>query len=287
MHKSRILVVLASIAVVAVIAGIGLATIRRPTSVDFGAASPRPTPAVAVTVSSTLLFGTPAPVTAPPVTTSAVATGQPTPYGTPPPHATPLPLPSLTGPPLLNLINQETARSMTSEARWLAPAALDVDRTTRIGLAIGSGPVIVSRINRLLPSTSPIIAGPVKVGPTVGVTLRVNPDDATVAPSEKVNASMGSDIQMLWTWLVHPLRPTRALLLTATLELPLNDGYVIENEFSLSLEVRRTLPYTAREILTDWATLSAIGTTAAGAAGWLLRRRRKRAKIAQVAHDEG
>jgi hypothetical protein len=196
------------------------------------------------------------------------------PGATPPPTGAPPPTPQ-PSPTDFDVVDQATARFLTRDARWQVPDTLDVDRTARIGLAVGSGQALTSGIKNLLPSTSPISAGTVQVGPTVAVTLRADPDDAIVTPSDKISASTGSDVQMLWTWLVHPLRPTMALLLTADIELPLSNGYVIRNEFALSLQVRRTLAYTARQIFTNWATWSAIGATSIGIVGWLYRRKRR------------
>jgi hypothetical protein len=183
------------------------------------------------------------------------------------------PTPSLGSPPAseqaganFDFVDEATSRFLTRDARWQVPDALDVDLTGRIGLSVGSGPRLRTEINNLLPSTAPVSAGSVQVGPMVGVTLRADPDDAIVTPSDRVNVSTGSDVQMLWTWLVHPLHPMTALLLTADFELPLDNGYVVRNEFALSLHVRRTLSYTAQQVFSNWATWSAIGATSIGVA---------------------
>ncbi|MEV0296075.1 hypothetical protein [Nocardia sp. NPDC050710] len=158
-----------------------------------------------------------------------------------------------------------------------------VDGGQRIGLEIGSSDAVKSKIEALLPDTSPISGGTVEVGPTVRVKLLVDPSDAEVTPSDAVSASTGSNIQMLWTWFVHPKHPTSALLLTAHLEVPLSDGHVISNYISLRIPVHRTLGYTAGQIFSNWATWSAIAVSGIGITGWLLRRRHAKAKAVPAA----
>ncbi|WP_155373285.1 hypothetical protein [Catellatospora vulcania] len=165
---------------------------------------------------------------------------------------------------------------VTREAYWQSPAVLDVEQTQRIGLAVGEGEKLTQKINAMLPDTLTTAAGPVEVGPTVKATLRGNTEDVEITPSESVNATTGSDVQMLWTWLVHPKRPTDDLLLTAYLEVPLSNGHTITHEVALSVQVRRTMSYTVWQVLTHWGTWSAVVTSLIGAVSWLLRRRKKK-----------
>ncbi|GAA2390731.1 hypothetical protein Cme02nite_14570 [Catellatospora methionotrophica] len=165
---------------------------------------------------------------------------------------------------------------VTRQAYWQAPAALDVEQTQRIGLAVGEGEKLTQKINAMLEGTRKTAAGPVEVGPTVKATLRGNAEDVEITPSESVNATTGSDVQMLWTWLVHPKQPTDKLLLTAYLEVPLSNGHVITHEVALTVQVRRTMAFTAWQVLTHWGTWSAVVTSLVGAVSWLLRRRRRR-----------
>lgn len=174
-------------------------------------------------------------------------------------------------------VDRATAAFLTRDARWHVPSVLDVDQTSRIGLVIGSAPGLTTKINELLPSTAPVGAGPVQIGPKIRVTLRADPHDATIIPSESVDASTGSDVQIVWTWFVRPSQPTSALLLTAHLALPLDNGHVIVNELPLVLRVRRTVTFTAQQIFSNWATWSAIGAAIIGLGGWLWRRRQKNA----------
>jgi len=169
------------------------------------------------------------------------------------------------------------ARSLvTREARWQAPETLTVARTERIGLAIGDGPDITNRINNLLEGTKTTSAGPLQVGSVVRATLRANPADAEITPSDAVNLSTGSNIQMLWTWLIHPKRPTDSLKLTAFLEVPLDNGHIISHEIGFTVPVKRTLVYTAEEVATHWGTWSAVAATLISFIGWLIRRRKRR-----------
>ena len=118
---------------------------------------------------------------------------------------------------------------------------------------------MTNRINALIESATPTSAGELQVGPVVRATLRVNPADAEITPSDAVNVSTGTDIQMLWTWLVHPKRPSDSMKLTAFLEVPLENGHTISHELGFSIPVARTMIYTAEEVATHWATWSAVG----------------------------
>lgn len=172
-------------------------------------------------------------------------------------------------------IDKETAKLVGTEATWQAPDELTVRRTERIGLAIGQGTALKSRIEQLLPAAAPTGAGRVLVGPTVRAWLHADPDDAVVTPSAAVDASTGSDVQILWTWLVQPKHPTDALLLTVQLEVPLSSGHTIHNEVALTLPVRRTASYTAGQVFAHWSTWSVMTASAASVATWAWRRRRR------------
>ena len=191
-------------------------------------------------------------------------------------HTEPTSPPASAGPNPFSDIDRASQGLITREATWQAPASLTVGSTERIGLSIGEGRRIKEQIDRLLPSAAPVSAGVVQVGPTVRATLFVNDQDADVSPSEAVDASTGSDIQMLWTWLINPKRPTERLTLTAHLAVPLSDGHVVTHELSLTLPVKRTTMYTLTEIATHWGTWSAVAASIAGVVGWFVARRRKR-----------
>lgn len=165
---------------------------------------------------------------------------------------------------------------VTRQAYWRAPAVLDVEQTQRIGLAVGEGEKLTQKINTMLKDTQTTAAGPVEVGPTVKATLRGNTEDVEITPSDSVNATTGSDVQMLWTWLVHPKHPTDDLLLTAYLEVPLSNGHTITHEVALSVEVRRTTAYTVWQVITHWGTWSAVVTSIVGVVSWLLRRGKRK-----------
>jgi hypothetical protein len=173
-------------------------------------------------------------------------------------------------------IDQESKSLITTEATWQAPSSLTVDTTQRIGLSVGEGDRLKEKIDVLLPSTSPVSAGPVEVGPTVRATLFATAEDADVSPSVAIDASTGSNIQMLWTWLVTPKRPTNRLTLTAHLEVPLSDGHVVTHDLSLTLPVKRTAMYTLTEIATHWGTWSGVGASIVGIVGWFMARARRR-----------
>ncbi|BCJ77984.1 hypothetical protein CS0771_75280 [Catellatospora sp. IY07-71] len=172
-------------------------------------------------------------------------------------------------------IDAATRELVTQRVDWQAPASLDVEQTARVGLSVGSGAELKSKVEALVPNAVTTPAGEMKVGPTVRASLRGNPEDVEITPAEAVNASTGSDVQMLWTWLIKPKHPTDALDLTAHLEVPLSNGHVITHEVPLRIEVHRTMPYTVWQVLTNWGTWSAVVTSLIGVVGWLIRRRRK------------
>ena len=160
---------------------------------------------------------------------------------------------------------------------------MTVDRAERIGLSIGQSKEIADRMDTLVKDGIKSTPVEVKVGSTVRVTLQADPEDAEITPSDAVDASTGSDIAMLWTWLVKPKHPTDELILTAHMEIPLSDGHVATNDLPLSVPVSRTAGYTMRQVFTNWATWSAVGTSIAGVGGWFLRRSRRRRKLATAA----
>ncbi|MBB5869156.1 hypothetical protein F4553_002535 [Allocatelliglobosispora scoriae] len=171
-------------------------------------------------------------------------------------------------------VDAETAGLVRKEAVWQAPKSVDVGTTQRIGLSVGEGKQLKAKIDNLIVGAKPTGAGEVLVGPTVRVSLHADPDDAEITPSEAVDASTGTDVQMLWTWLIKPKRPTKALMLTAWFDVPLSAGHTIHNEIALTLEVKRTLGYTVSQVATHWATWSGIVASVVTGAAWLWRRRR-------------
>ncbi|GIH07851.1 hypothetical protein Rhe02_59180 [Rhizocola hellebori] len=245
----------AAIAVLVSVAGLMFADVvffsLHPQDMRVEAApSPRPTP-------SSLAAATPSPATS--------SSSQPS-------SASPTPRPS----PNFGKVEQDTAGLVTADSHWQVPSVLNAGETARLGLSVGSGSEFSKKINEVLENTTTsVAAGPVQVGPKVRVTLRADPGDVSIVPSESVDASAGSDIKMLWTWTVHPFHPTKALLFMAYLEVPLDNGYVIAGQLPLRLQVRRTVSYTAHEVFTNWATWSAIATTVVGVLAWFYRARRR------------
>lgn len=196
-----------------------------------------------------------------PVDSSAVAPGGPSQELPPGPYAQ---------------FDRAAAQLVHTVAQWQHPARLTVDRAERIGLSIGQSQEIADKMNTLVKDGVKSTPVEVKVGSTVRVTLRADPEDAEITPSDAVDASTGSDIAMLWTWLVKPKHPTDDLILTAHMEIPLSDGHVATNDLPLSIPVARTVGYTVNQVFTNWATWSAVGTSVVGVGGWFLRRRQRR-----------
>jgi hypothetical protein len=164
---------------------------------------------------------------------------------------------------------------VTSQAVWHTPTSLKADETSRIGLSVGQSANLTGAINSLLPSTSAKPAGSISVGPKISATLEVDADDATVNPSTAINESTGSDIQLLWTWYLHPSHPTDDLQATAHIEVVLSDGTVFSTDEPLSIQVDRTFSYTVGQVFETWETWASIGAAFGGGFLWLWRRRSK------------
>jgi len=158
-------------------------------------------------------------------------------------------------------------------ATWQTPTSLAVGKSHRIGLVIGDSGRLRTRIDELIEEAVPREASPVKIGPNVRVALWVDAGDATVKPSEAVDQSTGSQIAMLWTWFVRPLRPADRMSFTAHVEVPA-EGHTFSTDIPLSVPVERTVSYTAQQIFTNWATWSAIVVAVATGGRWLWKRRR-------------
>lgn len=176
--------------------------------------------------------------------------------------------------------DRAAAQMVHTVAQWEHPEHLTVGEAERVALSIGQSQEIATKVEQLVKNGVTTSAGEVKVGPTVRVTLQADPEDAEITPSDAVNASTGSDIAMLWTWLVKPKHPTEELILTAHMEIPLSDGHVATNDLPLSVPVSRTFGYTMNQVFTNWATWASVGTSIAGVGGWFLRRARRRRKNA-------
>ena len=172
-------------------------------------------------------------------------------------------------------IDQDTQGLVDRVATWHAPSHLVVDRSTRVGLSIGTGSEITNEVNTLVQNDVPTDAGTVQVGPTVTATLEADSDDATVTPSVAVDASTGSDVELLWTWTVRAIHPSDDLLLTVHLAIPLVGGHVLTRDLPLSIPVSRTFSYTVHQFFDSWGTWSAIGGTIIAVGGWWAARRRK------------
>lgn len=208
--------------------------------------------------------------TAPP--SSALATE---PFATQPATPTPTTTPSINP---YQQFGQEVAGLVQRQATWQVPKHLEVNNTTRVGLAIGDTTVLQPEINALVPGSYPQPAGTVKVGPTIGVQLLANPDDASVAPSDAIDKSIGEHTALLWTWFVYPTHPNSSLKLTAEIVVNMPNGYVWDTELPLSIPLSRTWQYTAGQIFTSWLTWVSIVTVLAAAAGWIWRRGKRRRK---------
>jgi hypothetical protein len=164
-------------------------------------------------------------------------------------------------------------RTVEEHAVWQAPAALQVNRSGRIGLVIGDSDRLRTQIDALVEKAVPRPAGPVRVGPKVRVALWADSGDAQVKPSEAVDQSTGSQVAMLWTWFVRPLHPSDGMVFIAHIALP-SDGHTFTTDIPLTLPVERTASHTLSQLSTHWATWSAIVVAIASGVRWLWKRRR-------------
>jgi hypothetical protein len=205
--------------------------------------------------------------------TAPAATSTAAPTGSNPTGANPTG--SSSPPSLFSSTDEQLGQLVNAEAAWHRPSSLRAGETSRIGLSIGNSAALNTDIQSLLPSTSTQDAGTVAVGPNVSATLEVDPEDASVDPSTAINASTGSDIQLLWTWYVHPKHPTDDLEVTAHIAVTLSDNTVKTVDVPLSIEVHRTASYTFDQIFSDWETWVSIVTVAGGAVLFVWRRRRR------------
>jgi hypothetical protein len=182
--------------------------------------------------------------------------------------------------------DQQLSQLVAAEAAWHAPSSLQAGETSRIGLSIGSSATLTKDIQSLLPSTSTRDAGTVAVGPNVSATLEVDAADASVDPSTAINASTGSDIQLLWTWYLHPKHPTGDLEVTAHIAVTLSNNTVKTVDVPLSIRVDRTASYTIDQLFSDWETWVSIVTVAGGALLAVWRRRQRLLKLVNQ-HGDG
>jgi hypothetical protein len=168
----------------------------------------------------------------------------------------------------------QIAQLVQAPVSWHAPDRLAADESADLGLSIGSTAELRQRIAEALPGTITTPGGTVRVSPDAAAVLVVDPKEAVVEPNGRVNASTGSDIGLLWTWKIHPLRPSSALHLTARIEVLLPEtGQPLVRYVDLSLPVDRTVRYTATQVFTNWATWVSIVTVVAGWVTFLWRRR--------------
>jgi hypothetical protein len=172
-----------------------------------------------------------------------------------------------------------SAGFVNANATWQRPAALTVEHSEKIGLAIGQSQALTSKITGLLPDTIASPGGQVTVGPFVRARLEANSADADVVPSDMVNESTERDVSLLWTWIVHPNRPTSSLVLIAHVEVPLTGSTnVLSTDVPLNIRVDGTFSYWFGRFMSNWATWfpPAIVIALVGAAAGFFRRWRRK-----------
>lgn len=195
-------------------------------------------------------------------------------------------------------MGDETAL-VTANAYWKRPDAMTVDQPAQIALGIQSAPLaaqINERMREVPGVTQP--AGPVQVSRHATATLVAASADVEVRPDKSQdNSTSPSGVDLYWIWIVTPKRPTSDLLWRPTDDLILTAYVVVHVDgiqnndittpITLRIPVKRTIPYTAKQIATSWKTYVAgiIGIPSiAGAIGWL--RKRKRGEQDSAGDDE-
>ena len=173
--------------------------------------------------------------------------------------------------------DQRMAEMVDAEAVWHAPHTARVDTALELGLSIGDGEELRQQVEQALPDTPAQPGIPLKVGTDVSARLLGDPSEVTVTPNDAIDASTGSDIALLWTWIVRPLRPSDDLRLAAYLSMTVpGTDHVITKIVHVTLRVTRTLDYTVHQVFTNWGTwVAIIGTLSAGARWVWIRRRRQ------------
>jgi hypothetical protein len=179
--------------------------------------------------------------------------------------------------------DQDVTKLVERQAEWQAPKRLKVDETARIGLVIGDPSRLKTEIRGLVPGSYPKHAGRVKVGSTISVQLTTYSGDASVAPSEAIDNSLGEHTALLFTWYVYPKHPDTSpgLFLTAEVVTKMSDGHVLTQELYLVIPVDRTVQYTMYQVFTNWGTWAAIVTAVSGAAAGIWRWRKRRLETKQ------
>lgn len=155
------------------------------------------------------------------------------------------------------------------KATWHTPVSghLTVDNSDIIGLTIGRSDAMRDSINELLPNTKPSPGGKVRAGQVMSAQLQADPNDADVTPKEARNESTDTDINLLWTWNVHPKRPLGSLVLIAHLEVHFPDTpNVVPTDKRLEIPVHWTFGYIsahfmdyADKIANSWVLWAALG----------------------------
>ena len=182
-------------------------------------------------------------------------------------------------------VDAQIGHMVDERATWQAPTSLVVNRSERIGLVIGDSEQLRNQIADLVEKAKPRKPVPVKVGPKMRVALWADTGDAQVKPSEAVDQSTGSQIAMLWTWLVRPLRASDGMIFTAHVEVH-SDASTFTTDVPLRIRVERTVSHMLGQVFTHWATLSAIAAALGSGVGWLWKRRRgKQSAVADGSGD--
>jgi hypothetical protein len=190
-------------------------------------------------------------------------------------------------------VDQAIEGLITRNATWQAPPSLQVNKTETVALAIGDVQALQDEITRAVPTVSPREPEAIEIGSRVRAWLTAGESDASVAPLEAINKSMGEQTSILFRWQVTPLK-AGDLILSAHIEFPLAD-YVDTQTVDLRIpvapaeQVKEPWTRTFQDLIKNyWVQLTtAGGALLAGARlGWGWYKRRQAVPVAAAAEVE-
>jgi len=178
------------------------------------------------------------------------------------------PSPSPTASSQWQTVDTELRQLLAAQAFWRAPPTLPVTTSSQIGLGIGAA--AREKLSTLVPAGQEIpVVGDVKVGPSVRVRLVGDDNDVAIQPNDAISSGTGSDVALEFTWYVWPKHPTKALHLTAHMEVPLAEGRVWTTDLPLIERVPSRPGYVGYSFFHNATTWVGLGTAGAGLLLWL------------------
>jgi hypothetical protein len=202
--------------------------------------------------------------------------------------------PGLAPPSDFEVVDQAIEGLITRNATWQAPPSLQVNKTENVALSIGDVQSLQEEITRTVPTVLPREPQPIEIGSRVSASLTVGAQDATVAPLEAIDKSIGELTSIMFSWQVTPLRAGE-LILSAHIKFPLTDEYEHTQIVPLRIpvtpaeQVKQPWTSTFLDVIKNyWVQLTtAGGVLLAGARfGWGWYKRRRNVPAAAAAEED-